>query len=77
MPALLKFKIFFSDLSPIYLPLQRATSQKAVSDALKIAEQLKGGSWEVTRGGFPNHCPVVRDQAAVSSLLQNKVKLGN
>lgn len=48
-------------------------ARKLSSDALKIAEPLKGGSWDVNRGGFLNHCPALRDQAAVSSPLQDKV----
>lgn len=44
-----------------------------LSDALKISEPLKGGSWEVNRAGFLNHCPALRDQAAVSNPLQDKV----
>lgn len=34
---------------------------------------MKGGSWKVNRGGFLNHYPALKDQATVSSPLQDKV----
>lgn len=46
-------------------------ARKMLSDALKTAEPLKGGSWKMNRGGFLNH-PALMDQVAVSSLLQDQ-----